>query len=124
MAKKITTLVDVTHEMKATRPIDLEDDRHEASIESRDTFYLKRVQKKLTKVQIKKGIPPIFLYYIVDVDGKDMHQFEISEATFLRMIYRHQIVKNYFPDVDYQYTSNRASGHGRHKFHTSLAGRN
>lgn len=124
MATKLSALTNLTHEMRATRPIDIEDDSHEANIENRGTFYLKRVQKNPTKAQIKKGVPPTLLYYIIDVDGKDMHQFEISEASFLRMIYRHQIVKNYFPDVDYQYTANRAAGHGRNKFYTSLAGRN
>ena len=123
MARRIHNLNDVTHELKATRDIDIDDDRHEATVAKGDTFYLKRTEKKLTKVQIKKGIPAIFQYYLIDVDGKDMHQFEISEASFLRMVYRHQVVKNFNPEIDYQYTSNRASGHGRSKFHTSLAGR-
>tara|TARA_Y100001963_G_scaffold160259_1_gene269835 strand:+ start:4676 stop:5395 length:720 start_codon:yes stop_codon:yes gene_type:complete len=68
LSAKITKSLRGTIKMVAKRAIKFEDDDHESNIKRGETFYLKKLGNK---------------HYLIDVEGKDLYQFALTEKEFL-----------------------------------------
>lgn len=63
---------------KAVGSVKVEDDKHESKIKKGEQFYLVLIKKK---------------FFLIDVEGKDLYKFEITEKRYNQIAKKHTLVK-------------------------------